>query len=763
MKKKAVPMQHAGAHLRVYLPDIIPRKRKRKLVEKPKRRPKTPPRCTCAGDTRCRASTLESEPHVTHARLWRQEWKQLSLKSRRNSLLAYFRSLEGLEEHQSDQALRLVTADGRQAFATRAPLVHKFLGVRVCKTAFVRHTRVRYWRARKQHARGETTYQHPGFGNRYRPRQEEMRCAIEMLVELLRASSPFQNSDPNEIVLPFSEKKILFQMLLQRYKACNGPTPPGPSMAILFSKPPKVKTFYKVLQCDPDLSKVKFHRVVAIGRCPKCCFLRWKCLSAITPAERRGWQEVAARHQTLQLAQKKVYATDRARAAMDYPETEIYMAFDGGSGHEFWLPHFSPNSAEVASKQVDGVHTPCFKIMNGVIHGDSRSHVIISPPSVVAGANHVCESLLIAINTAYHEHGDLPTKFSVQLDNASPNHNTLVFTFIGLYVLFGVFDVARIRFELPDHAHDIYDLFQAIHKTAVCRATYFSLAELIDIIKSAHLGGRETALMGKDVLVSNLWQVRDFWEWLFPGHGQKGGETESFTKGAGIFYDGMAQYHDFELRRFTGDGGELQVGLWGKRFMSDGSLRLIGTLTSWNLYRAVTENQTRRVQLQSRQTSEGKSHARFHDTLQKLEKLTQGPYAEQFSQERLADAMAICREDWDHFRNSAGAIPADRQWLPGHLAAIMHKRRLRSAPRGSLEPPGAIHVGQDWLEGRGPIAGAMPMRQRLHNLALLYGIVRGAGVTESNPYGGGQAKSVAELAWAVLTMCPKVCDRKNIA
>ena len=153
----------------------------------------------------------------------------------------------------------------------------------------------------------------------------------------------------------------------------------------------------------------------------------------------------------------------------------------------------------------------------------------------------------------------------------------------------------------------------------------------------------------------------------------------------------------------------------------------------------------------------------FHDTLQKLERLTRGPYAEQFSQERLADAMAICREDWDHFRNSAGAIPADRQWLPGHLAAIMHKRRLRSAPRGSLEPPGAIHVGQDWLEGRGPIAGAMPMRQRLHNLALLYGIVRGAGVTESNPYGGGQAKSVAELAWAVLTMCPKVCDRKNIA
>ena len=39
-------------------------------------------------------------------------------------------------------------------------------------------------------------------------------------------------------------------------------------------------------------------------------------------------------------------------------------------------------------------------------------------------------------------------KASVQLDNASSNHNELVFGFCSLYVLFGIFDEFRVRFEL---------------------------------------------------------------------------------------------------------------------------------------------------------------------------------------------------------------------------------------------------------------------------------------------------------------------------
>ena len=163
------------------------------------------------------------------------------------------------------------------------------------------------------------------------------------------------------------------------------------------------------------------------------------------------------------------------------------MAFDGGSGFDFWLPHVSAYDSEVASKAIEKVHTQPLKVMNGplpcptchdvvlvchsstcrslnlpscaiglhvahllsgLVHGDLRSHVILSPPSVVAGSNHVCESIAIAVNTAYEEHGDLPSLASVQLDNATPNHSMLVFGFCAQYVLFGIFDKFRVRFEL---------------------------------------------------------------------------------------------------------------------------------------------------------------------------------------------------------------------------------------------------------------------------------------------------------------------------
>jgi hypothetical protein len=87
-------------------------------------------------------------------------------------------------------------------------------------------------------------------------------------------------------------------------------------------------------------------------------------------------------------------------------------------------------------------------VVSGLVHGDLRSHVILSPPCVVAGSSHVCESLLITINTAYEDHGNLPKMASVQLDNASPNHSMLVFAFVAQYVLFGIFDKFRVRFEL---------------------------------------------------------------------------------------------------------------------------------------------------------------------------------------------------------------------------------------------------------------------------------------------------------------------------
>ena len=171
-----------------------------------------------------------------------------------------------------------------------------------------------------------------------------------------------------------------------------------------------------------EFSKVKFHRVVEMGRCPTCTLLQYKCFSAKNPATREAWQRLAARHQWLQRAQKRTYALDRARAALDYPLRELYMGMDGGSGYDFVFPHLAAADIEGPSKALAGFHTVPLKVMNGVVHGDHRSHIILSPGVILAGASHVCESLAIMINTAFEEHGDVPPTISLQLDNAATNH-----------------------------------------------------------------------------------------------------------------------------------------------------------------------------------------------------------------------------------------------------------------------------------------------------------------------------------------------------
>ena len=84
-------------------------------------------------------------------------------------------------------------------------------------------------------------------------------------------------------------------------------------------------TFRCVILFPAFKKNVVFHRVVDIGRCPKCQYFEWKCSSV--PLELRGpWQEALARHHVIQIEQKRRYAADRARAASQYPAIELYMA-----------------------------------------------------------------------------------------------------------------------------------------------------------------------------------------------------------------------------------------------------------------------------------------------------------------------------------------------------------------------------------------------------------------------------------------------------
>jgi hypothetical protein len=196
-----------------------------------------------------------------------------------------------------------------------------------------------------------------------------MYAAIRLTVDLMAHSSPLKSTDPNVIELPFHEKIYLFRTIedaWRRQHLASEAVSPDSRVAMASSTPFSAlkvvcsmkPAYQRVLQ--KEFPELRFHHVVEIGRRPKCCFLRWKCFSASSPESREAWQRLAAAHQGIQLAQKKTYAVDRARAASDYPASELYMAFDGGSGFNFWLPHLAAKDVEGPSKMLDKIHTSPF-------------------------------------------------------------------------------------------------------------------------------------------------------------------------------------------------------------------------------------------------------------------------------------------------------------------------------------------------------------------------------------------------------------------
>ncbi len=245
--------------------------------------------------------------------------------------------------------------------------------------------------------------------------------------------------------------------------------------------------------------------------------------------------------------------------------------------------------------------------------------------------------------------------------------------------------------------------------------------------------------MGPDVLVTNLWEIRDFWQWLFPGRGQS--ERDAQQRGAIIYYERIQHYRDFEFRREDPEPGNIKVGMWAKAYMSDPTLDYVGTITTWRLYKDIVKS--RRPEKASPTTKEDRvAHA--NQVLRDLLKAKEGKFKDQFSPARLADAIAVCQGNWSHFHESAGALPAQRQLIPPELALNMQRRGLRnisgSVARRGPEPA----VGQGWAESN-LSARPPPMRQRLHTLAAVNGISHAPNVTVAPPFGGSQPKTLEEF------------------
>ena len=271
---------------------------------------------------------------MAEALAWRQAWEQTPQADQRHALFHQAKALEDNAEsvmsvssmaHAEEGIIHSGTIAGRPGLMVPARRKcaagqYSFLNRKMCRRAFERLTGTSLYRAFKQLRLGHAEAP-PKTSARVARRLDQMKAAIWVVLEHLSYDSPYgsratqpENFDKRELILrvPFHHKVCLWRLIdLASKSVPNIPLPSGSSYSC----------FRRAMLC-PEFRLVRFHRIVDIGRCPKCCYLQYT-IAAVPRGLKSVWQTAFSKHHMLQLKQKQQYAKDRAIAAVDYPNTEM--------------------------------------------------------------------------------------------------------------------------------------------------------------------------------------------------------------------------------------------------------------------------------------------------------------------------------------------------------------------------------------------------------------------------------------------------------
>ena len=553
-----------------------------------------------------------------------------------------------------------------------------------------------------------------------------MATALWVILEQLKMQSPYADRaraekprDDKHLIIhvPFHHKVCLWRLVERASQAV-------PTFPI---KNPNYNLFRKTM-LRPEFSVVRFHRIVDIGRCPKCKYMEYK-IRSVPRAFKKMWQDNFAKHHLQTLQQKAEYQRSRAQAAADYPHRELYLGIDCGSGHEFVLPHISSADVGATNKLLDGLSSVPMKVCNGLVHGDPNSYVILSPGVVGATTSHNIDCISLIVNHVFHRLGKLPPEFALQFDGAATNKSVLLFGWLADLCHEKVFRQCRARCEVEHHAHDLYDQFHSIHATSVKRSTYWSLEELIDIIKAAHTTSSDARsqrpIVGQHVQVLNLWSCCDYWEWYVPGYTDPRTRAKAFATGALGTFTNLDQYRDFLIQEEEGCPPEnRRIGLWAKHLMTSKDYTFLGTILTTKSRASVIGN--RSPPLQNREIADCKTE-REKKVLNRLAGLLRGPFREQF-EGKVQDAEAMSARRWSHFQTSSGEPDKSLFCLPHQLGAAIRQRAVRAVPGFSAERDKADNFMQAALEPRG-----VPVMRRAHVAASEFGFRDGPTVSAQPP------------------------------
>ena len=216
-----------------------------------------------------------SDDFLRQVAQWRHAWCLTPRCQKQSALMQYVRERSNAEVPKD---MGTCVMGGRQqlllqlpAGAKRCTSAWQFIGHSFCEAGFLFFSGISFNflnSVRRQVNKGFCTYV-VKKRNRPAPVRSQMFEAIWMVIQDLHHQSPYAGKcGPDQWHIPL-HRKICLWRLVQKLHAEHEKDDAKPA---LFSKMPRYDEFRRVMLL-PEFKDVIFHRMVDIGRCPRCLYI----------------------------------------------------------------------------------------------------------------------------------------------------------------------------------------------------------------------------------------------------------------------------------------------------------------------------------------------------------------------------------------------------------------------------------------------------------------------------------------------------------
>lgn len=318
------------------------------------------------------------------------------------------------------------------------------------------------------------------------PAEPALRTKKDAIVSfILRMAEDCGDSMPHrpEIHLPFHQIQEVFPIFSREFKQLY---PTSESVSPVY--------FRRVwlLHC-PHIKVMKSSR---FAKCEICEGLRMKLRERIVTGESTEQiKEQRRQHLSFVFNERMGYQKKKDRARLHSSEC-CSLIIDGADEAAFGLPHLT-----TISKGAKG-HTMKVKLVGQLEHKPKNCLTLLTMTQEhQTGANHIVE-VLHRFLCRKREHGTLPRKLYLQLDNCSrENKNKYMMAYLELLVAKHVFDRVECGFLPVGHTHE--DIDQAFSSTSgrLKVTNAITLSDLHSVLRTTY---------GGDVRVEHMKRMANF-------------------------------------------------------------------------------------------------------------------------------------------------------------------------------------------------------------------------------------------------------------